>query len=165
MPRCVYYFAHLFCLQTSEVSRSSYHNNYANDYDDDEEEQDEEEQNAGSTLIGGSSLQTVKNKLDSVSQFLLSKRPLLHIIVLFAGDPRVRKYAEEVQELFLDNGIHVFTQTETVQHQYIKPENLLEIITASMASYLIVIGDRNMKNKTCQSKKHGKLVETTVWPN
>lgn len=103
--------------------------------------------------------------MDSVSQYLLSRRPLLHVIVLFAADLRVRKYAEEVQEIFLQQGINVFTQTETAQRQYIKPENLLEIITSSTANYVIVLGDRNMKNRTCQAKKSGKLVETDVCNN
>ncbi len=34
--------------------------------------------------------------------------------------------------------------------QYIKPEHLSTVISASHADFLIVIGDRNMKNETCQ---------------
>lgn len=107
-------------------------------------------------------LQTVKAQLDKVSQVLLSKNPLLHIVVLFAGDYKVRLYAEEVQERFLSNGINCFTQLTTSALQYIKPENLQEIITSSTADYLIVIGDKNMKHKTCQAKKSGKLCEMKV---
>jgi hypothetical protein len=44
----------------------------------------------------------------------------------------------------------------------IKTENLAEIITSSRADYLIVIGDKNMKNRSCQAKKRGKLVEMNV---
>jgi hypothetical protein len=39
----------------------------------------------------------------------------------------------------------------------IKTENLAEIITSSRADYLIVIGDRNMKNRSCQAKKTWKI--------
>jgi hypothetical protein len=46
----------------------------------------------------------------------------------------------------------------------IKTENLAEIITSSTsADFLIVIGDRNMKNQSCQVKKRGKLVEMDVF--
>jgi hypothetical protein len=94
---------------------------------------------------------------------LLSQKPLLHIVVLFAGDARVRYYAEEIQESFLNNGINCFTQLVTTPSlQYIKPENLQEIITGSVADYLVVIGDRNMKHRTCHAKKSGKLVEISV---
>ena len=44
----------------------------------------------------------------------------------------------------------------------IKAENLAEIITTSTADFLIVIGDRNMKNRSCQAKRSGKLVEMNV---
>lgn len=93
---------------------------------------------------------------------ILNRRPLLHIVVLFAADYRVRKYAEEVQEMFVSKGINCFMQMYVNGHQYIKPEMLLHIITSSPSDHLIVIGDRNMKNRTCQAKKSGKLVETSV---
>lgn len=44
----------------------------------------------------------------------------------------------------------------------IKTENLAEIITTSRADYLVVLGDRNMKNRTCQAKNKGKLTEMDV---
>lgn len=107
-------------------------------------------------------LQQIKQQLDKVSQVLLSRRPLLHIIVLFAADVRVRKYAEEVQEAFVSRGVNCFLQMEMSDHQFIKPENLMETITKSTADYIIVIGDRNMKNRTCHAKRSGKLVEMDV---
>lgn len=36
------------------------------------------------------------------------------------------------------------------------------MITHTNADFLIVIGDRNMKNDTCQARKSGKLVEMKV---
>ena len=38
--------------------------------------------------------------------------------------------------------------------QYIKPEHLSTVISASSGDFLIVIGDRNMKNDTCQVHAH-----------
>eukprot|EP01080_Neovahlkampfia_damariscottae_P009350 gene9350-1437_t len=108
------------------------------------------------------SLQGIRDSLNHVSQILLSRKPLLHLVVLFAADLRVRKYAEDTENLFIENGIHVYMQMETENREYIKPDNLLDIITQSTSDYLVVIGDRNMKNKTCHAKKSGKLVEISV---
>lgn len=36
----------------------------------------------------------------------------MHIVVLFGADPRVIRYAKEVQSTFLENGIDVYLQTE-----------------------------------------------------
>ena len=36
------------------------------------------------------------------------------------------------------------------------------VITNTHADYLIVIGDRNMKNDTCQAQRSGKLIEMKV---
>jgi hypothetical protein len=103
--------------------------------------------------------------------------------VLFAADVRVMRYAKEVHTAFLENGVDAYLQTEeTGQHiltspspRYffnlicfllyfanIKTENLAEVITNSKADCLIVIGDRNMKNRSCQAKRRGKLVEMDV---
>lgn len=83
-------------------------------------------------------------------------------MVLFAADLRVKKYAQDIQELFLEKGVNCFTQMELEGQEFIKPENLIEVISQSTADYLIVIGDRNMKNRTCHAKKSGKLVEVSV---
>jgi len=40
------------------------------------------------------------------------RRPFLQIVVLYASDSRVLKYAKDVQSTFLDNGVDVFLQTE-----------------------------------------------------
>lgn len=107
------------------------------------------------------------------------RRPFLQIVVLYANDSRVFNYSKEVQNQFLENGIDVYLQIgienvlsrENQRVSYhdklekdteIKTENLAEIITSSIADFLIVIGDRNMKNKSCQAKKRGKLVEMNV---
>lgn len=111
---------------------------------------------------GGVSLATVTSQLDSISHILLSRRPLLHIVVLFAADMRMRRFAYDVQERFLKSGVNVFIQMETLPRQFIKPEHLQEIITDSTADCLIVLGDKNMKNNTCHAKKSGKLTEVPV---
>lgn len=107
------------------------------------------------------------------------RRPFLQIVVLYANDSRVFNYSKEVQNQFLENGIDVYLQigienipsrdNQRVSYHdkiekdtEIKTENLAEIITSSIADFLIVIGDRNMKNKSCQAKKRGKLVEMNV---
>lgn len=107
------------------------------------------------------------------------RRPFLQIVVLYANDSRVFNYAKEVQHQFIENGIDVYLQIgvenvpskEGLKSSYtdhlekdreIKTENLAEIITTSIADFLIVIGDRNMKNKSCQAKKKGRLVEMDV---
>lgn len=104
----------------------------------------------------------------------VARRPFLKIVVLYASDSRVLRYAKEVQLRFLDNGIDVCLQTEVEQNQTttlevnlkdteIKTENLAELITSSTNSdFLVVIGDRNMKNQSCQVKKKGKLVEMAL---
>lgn len=107
------------------------------------------------------------------------RRPFLQIVVLYANDSRVFHYAKEVQNQFIENGIDVYLQIgventpskDSIKSSYIdhlekdreiKTENLAEIITSSIADFLIVIGDRNMKNKSCQAKKKGRLVEKDV---
>lgn len=65
--------------------------------------------------------------------------------------------------------------------QDIKTANLAEIVSLSNADFLVVVGmsstanqpnpvkgDKNMKKKTCQAKRKGKLIEMQVggnyWP-
>lgn len=128
------------------------------------------------------------------------RRPFLKVVVLYASDSRVLRYAKEVQTQFLDVGVDVYLQIDLADASLsaastgvtsstssmgmtstsassagvggssvggkdgeIKTENLAEIITSSTnADFLIVIGDRNMKNQSCQVKKRGKLVEMEV---
>jgi len=100
------------------------------------------------------------------------RKPYLHIVILFASDPNVIHYAEDVIEQFLDNGIDVAIQKylqETIKlasmstrKDVIKAENLAEIICSSHADFLVVIGDRNMKNRSCQAKRKGKLIEMPI---
>lgn len=118
------------------------------------------------------------------------RRPFLKVVVLYASDSRVLRYAKEVQTQFLDAGVDVYLQIDLDnvnmngasggagsslnsslgisssggKDNEIKTENLAEIITSSTsADFLIVIGDRNMKNQSCQVKKRGKLVEMDVY--
>jgi hypothetical protein len=46
--------------------------------------------------------------------------------------------------------------------QDIRAEHLAELVCNSNADFLIVVGDRNVKNKTCHAKRKGKLVEMQV---
>lgn len=107
------------------------------------------------------------------------RRPFLHIIVLFGADARVTAYARNVAAMMLSRGIDVLLQTHLAdtpglpkhgapqllptpgavgvadhptptRAQHIKPEHLSTVIAASAADFLIVIGDRNMQNKSCQ---------------
>lgn len=91
------------------------------------------------------------------------RRPVLHIVVLFASDTRVLSYARAVAQKFMDHGVDVFVQRELTEMglgvsgasgpQYIKPEHLSTLISASGGDDLIVIGDRNMRNDTCQVRR------------
>jgi len=47
----------------------------------------------------------------------------------------------------------------------IMTEHMAEIIINSHADFLVVIGDRNMKNKSVHSKRKGKLIEMKVLPD
>jgi len=46
--------------------------------------------------------------------------------------------------------------------QSIKPEHLSTVIAAGHADFLVVIGDRNMRNDTVQARRSGKLIETPI---
>jgi len=92
---------------------------------------------------------------------MAGRRPFLQLVVLYAADPRVLRFSKEVQSMFLERGIDVFLKTEE-NNQSIKTENLAEIITGSKADCLIVLGDRNLKNRSCQAKRRGKLVEMDI---
>src|SRR4051812_28584094 len=46
--------------------------------------------------------------------------------------------------------------------EFIKAEHLPELLTTSKADQVIVVGDRNMKNKTVQLRRKGKLSEKSV---
>ncbi len=96
----------------------------------------------------------------------------MQIVVLFASDPRVMQYARSVQTKFLDVGVDVWLMTELPPEisgqggghsdRWVKPLHLVEVITKTYSDCLIVLGDRNMKNDTCQARKSGKLVEVPV---
>jgi hypothetical protein len=95
-------------------------------------------------------------------------------VVLYASDARVSKYAEEILEILLDAGIDVVVQntvqggfspqmgTKVPKSKDIKAEHLAELICTSHADFLIVVGDKNMKNRSCQAKRKGKLLEMMV---
>lgn len=96
------------------------------------------------------------------------------MVVLYASDPRVTVFAQEVLEKFLKHGIDVAVQKHLIEQNKfsssplalkkkdVRTEHLAEIICSSHADFLIVLGDRNMKNKSCQAKRKGKLMEMKV---
>jgi hypothetical protein len=105
----------------------------------------------------------------------------LQIVVLFASDPKVLQYSKTVQSKFTRHGIDVFlnttlnevgltsaavgnkvARTASSSSQWIRPDHLSVVISATKADFLIVIGDRNMRNETCQGRRSGKLVEMPV---
>jgi hypothetical protein len=66
----------------------------------------------------------------------------------------------------LANGIDVFLQTsygtQTKRHKDIKTSHLAELVSLSHSDFFVVIGDKNMKQMSCQAKRKGKLVEMKV---
>ena len=98
----------------------------------------------------------------------MTRRPFLHMVVLFGSDPRVINYAKSIMQQFLEAGIDtwlqstIYTTNSSRRLIDIKPEHLVSVITSSHADHLAVIGDRNMKNNTCQGRHDGKLVELTI---
>ncbi|KAJ6238983.1 gata zinc finger domain-containing protein [Anaeramoeba flamelloides] len=87
------------------------------------------------------------------------RKPYLEVVVLYSNDKTVTKYSNLVRSSFLDNGIDVYLKLETSFGNIIKTENLSKIISQSIADFIIVLGDRNLKNQTCQVRKKGKLIE------
>lgn len=99
------------------------------------------------------------------------RNPFLHLIVLMANQYRnCTKYAHTLENYFYLNGIDVFLQSQifpaqngssvsVAKGQDIRAEHLAELVCNSNADFLIVVGDRNVKNKTCHAKRKGKLVE------
>ncbi|KAA0176060.1 hypothetical protein FNF27_02452 [Cafeteria roenbergensis] len=96
--------------------------------------------------------------------------PFLQVVVLFASDNKVLQYAKNVQARFTRHGIDVFMQTNLSEvglargkgPHWIRPSHLSMVISATKADFLIVVGDRNMRNETCQGRRSGKLVEMGV---
>lgn len=92
-------------------------------------------------------------------------------MVLFASDTKVLQYAKSVQSRFIRHGVDVFLHTTLAEvglakssrgSHWIRPSHLSMVISATKADFLVVVGDRNMRNDTCQGRKSGKLVETPV---
>lgn len=81
-------------------------------------------------------------------------------------------YSKNLTNRVLEAGIDVFLNTDLAEaglgepnsqvQQVIKPEHLSSVISSSLADFLIVIGDRNMRNDTVQARRSGKLVEMSI---
>jgi len=69
--------------------------------------------------------------------------------------------SSENEDVVIENDLSM-DEVQRMNCSIIKPEHLLQIITGSSADFLVVIGDRNMKHKTCQSKRNGKLIPAEI---
>ena len=74
---------------------------------------------AGITASAGNTSNTNNGAQSNEGEFCTTppaerwgRRPFLQIVVLYASDSRVLKYAKDVQSTFLDNGVDVYLQTE-----------------------------------------------------
>jgi len=117
---------------------------------------------------------TTADKTVCVQVSKFGRRPFLQLVVLYASDDRVSKYSDEILEILLSAGIDVVVQNsvqgavaqtptaKVPKAKDIKAEHLAELICTSHADFLIVVGDKNMKNKSCQAKRKGKLLEMMV---
>lgn len=81
------------------------------------------------------------------------------MVVLFASDLRVASYAKKIQNTFLENGVDVNVRTHLPNNAIIKTHHLADLIATARADALCVIGDRNMRNRTVQAKRKGRLSE------
>jgi hypothetical protein len=99
--------------------------------------------------------------------------------LLFSNNLQVKAYGERVAKQCIDAGMDVFLHTDVSETASaiaalgppfaavsgtgpVKPGDLAGAIAASFADYLIVIGDRNMANNSCQARRSGKLVEMPI---
>lgn len=55
-----------------------------------------------------SSVRTVPTNV----RYRYSRRPFVHIVVLFGGDARMMRYAKDVQNAFLENGVDVYLHSK-----------------------------------------------------
>jgi len=112
---------------------------------------------------------------EDLQRMRLSRRPFVHVIVLYAGgigvltippsgnvDGKVSSFAREVCARFAESSIDHLFHCKLDSIHFIRTENLSEIIGHSKSDHLVVIGDRNMKNRTIQVRRRAKLVEMTV---
>jgi len=66
-----------------------------------------------SLLQSWASLSQIYVDVSPKIRYRFARRPFLHVIVLFATDPRVMKYSSEVSKCFISNGYDVLLQTKT----------------------------------------------------
>ncbi len=92
------------------------------------------------------------------------RRPLLHVVVLYAFNAKVVTYARSVSDVFIASGIDVYYQT-TLRHRdsvHIARQDMFNVIVASHADFVVVIGDKNMRHCTVQRTSKSSLAEITV---
>lgn len=74
----------------------------------------------------------------------VGRKPYLHIVVLYASDIRVLKYAKEIHTLFLDNGVDVFLHSEVNVKNGVPPERVnKETGTCNLTCNLIRCNSEN----------------------
>lgn len=88
--------------------------------------------------------------LNYVDQVLRAgRRPLLHLVVIYASNQKVMEYAQKTIEVFLRGGIDTYVQTTSpiinnkTTTRDIESQHLAEIITSSRADFLIVTGQNS----------------------
>ncbi|KAJ6248964.1 zinc finger ccch domain protein-related [Anaeramoeba flamelloides] len=90
------------------------------------------------------------------------RKPFLELIILYSNDKVIKNYSIQLRKKLIVNGIDVYLKYQNNLDKIIKSEELSTIISKSIADFLIVVGDRNLKNKTCHVRKKGKLVEMGI---
>ena len=90
----------------------------------------------------------------------------MEVVVLFAGDSRMMQFSLDVCEQLKKLGMDVMLHCSFINNNglsgYIKPDNLISVIAESRTDFLLVLGDKNMRNRSCQIRRGGKLVELSV---
>ncbi|KAJ3446503.1 zinc finger ccch domain protein-related [Anaeramoeba flamelloides] len=87
------------------------------------------------------------------------RKPLVELVVLYSSQKNIRKYAINVRDSLLNNGVDLLINSEDTNGEVNKSEHLSLLIKKSIADFFIVIGNKNVQNQTCQIKKCGKLTE------
>lgn len=93
------------------------------------------------------------------------RRPLLHIIVMYATNKAVRAYAFGVSETFMASGIDVHVQTTLRSDGLggnVETRHMSELIATSHADFVVMVGDRNMKHNTVHRERKETLAEVRV---
>jgi hypothetical protein len=101
------------------------------------------------------------------------RRPLLHVIVLFATNAPVLAYAHAVAEQFLAFGMDVMVQATRTPadagtaparpwHAIDPARDLAALLVGTHADYVVVVGDRDMRARQVRTTRKRALVALSV---